>query len=292
MRVASSVHIMMLAATVCSTAARAQPPRAGVILEGDLPFGRDDLIEAIELRRLLARGDPRRGMPVVIVRASSNRRAVIAVGRAVREISLGDQSGVPAARTVALHVIDLLSAAASASPDAPPEEPLLARRDVAPPADRFVLAVSPQLCVGPRDWAPAFEPTLDFSVRMSRRLRVYLDIGFTWSTAAEAAGSASLWEIPIHAGLGFRCSWVELRAGSAVRPYVLSGLGDEEGVLLGGSISVLFVSRLRSWLLGFVSVGIDGYYRRTRFQMEGRPVLTTNWAVPWLGVGAGWQGGR
>ena len=145
--------------------------------------------------------------------------------------------------------------------------------------------------MGVSQWSPALEPTVDFNVKVSRHFRVYLEAGLTWAGGGEGERELTLVEIPLRAGAAFRYAWFEVRAGAALRPYFVSGAGDDQGVLAGGGLGLYFRRVFTRWLTGYAAVGVDLFHERKEFRVGGETVLTTGWAVPWLGLGAGWQGG-
>jgi len=277
----------MLASLALATVALASDYRpVSVVCRGSLPFGHQELLAAINLRLPLMRIDLQGAMPAVEVRAVTPDRASIIVGASRRIISLGGLSRVDAARIVALLSLDLISNQQK-TPTArqPAKEPGRGGSDL------IFIGISPRVSVGVSQWSMAFEPTVDFNVKVSRHFLVYLESGFTWAGAGEGERELTLLEIPVRAGVAFRYAWFEARAGAALRPYFVSGAGVSQGVLAGGGFGIYFRRALSRWLTGYAAVGADFFHERKEFRVGGETVLTTGWAVPWLGLGAGWQGG-
>ena len=85
--------------------------------------------------------------------------------------------------------------------------------------------------------------------------------------------------------MAFRYAWFEARAGAALRPYFVSGAGVSQGVMAGGGFGIYFRRALSRWLTGYAAVGVDLFHQRKELRVGGETVLTTGWAVPWLGLG-------
>jgi hypothetical protein len=262
-----------------------------VTCRGPLPFSTAELIEAIELRLPLMRIDRRRALPAVEVEAAAADRAAITVGGSRHALSIEGLAGAAAARVVALLALDLISSQQRDSePRAQEPEPLPAPR----PSNLVFVGVSPRLTVGVSEWAASFEPTLDLGVRLTRRFFVYVESGFTWTGAGEGKRALTLVEIPVRVGVAFRYAWLEARAGAALRPYLVSGAREEyedQGLLAGGGLSLRALRSLTSRLVGYLAVGIDILTKRKAYSVGGDPALSTSWVAPWVGLGAGWQGG-
>jgi hypothetical protein len=270
-------------------AQQARPAPVSVTCQGVLPFSTAELIEAIRLRLPLMQINQDDGLPAVRVQGKQAGRVAISVGPTSRVISLKDLSGADAARVVALLALDLISnnlqreagpRAQSAVNDSKP----------AKAADTIFIGVSPRLAVGVSEWSPSFEPTLDLSLKISRRFSAFVEAGFTWVGVGEGPLAVSLVEIPARVGAAFRYRWFEARAGLTLRPYFLSGGDDDQGVLVGGGGSLRILRKLTAWLTGYLAAGVDLIAVRKDFQIKGETALSTSWVVPWLGLGAGWEG--
>ena len=261
-----------------------------VTCHGALPFGQDALVRALKLRLPLMRLPGDGGLPPALVRALPPHRAVIIVGTSRRFVSFEDLAGPAAARIVALLILDLASNLQKLS-DSGVEEPLPEAPAPASTTDFFYLGISPRLSLGARQWAPAFEPTVDLAVKVSRLFLIFVEGGFTWTTAGDGDTKLTLMEVPVRVGAGLRYRWFEARLGGVLRPYWVSGAGDDSGVLAGGGVGLHFRRPLTSWLAGYVALGLDLLTPRKEFRVNGVNVMTTSWALPWVGLGAGWQGG-
>jgi len=283
--VANVLTSFLLSATLASSAFAKDPPAISVTCKGELPFAEADLLEAMRLRLPLMRlGQPAGKLPPVTVSAIAPDQASVAVGRSSRRISLEGLEGADAARIVALLSLDMISNPqnVSISLQAPDGEP---RREKS--ATVFV-EVSTRIGLGVSE-SPTFEPTLDLSIKVSRNFLVFVEGGVTWAAAGEGADELRLTEIPIRAGAGIRFDWFEVRAGIALRPYFVSGVGEDEGVLVGGALELRLRRDLTPWLTGHVVAGVDVFPLRKAFDVGGNAALTTSWATPWIGLGAGWQ---
>lgn len=282
---------ILLSLALASPALAAGPRAVRVTCRGQLPFDRAALVRAITLRLPLVRLDPGR-LPVVAVRAVPPDGAAIRVGEASRLVSIRGLSGEDAARVVALLSLDLMLVQQATSPPAAEdavEQP--GPKSAARTTGRFSVGLSPRLSLGVVAWSPTFEPTLDLSVKVSRHFLIYLEAGFTWSGQGEGERALDLYEVPVRAGAGFRYAWLEVRAGAVVRPYLVSGGGEDSGVLAGGGLGLFYRHAFSPAVTGHAGVGVDLLYPRKEFRVGGQQVLTTSWAVPWLALGAGWQGG-
>jgi hypothetical protein len=263
-----------------------------VTCRGVLPFSSAELLEAIHLRLPLMRIDRTAALPAVHVQGQgqgqASDRVAITVAGARRVLSIKDLSGAEAARIVALLALDLvLNQQRSEEREVKPEPRA--------PSDLVFVGVSPRLTLGVSDWSQTFEPTLDLGLRIGRRFFLYIEGGFTWIGAGEAERELNLLEVPVRAGvayrLPFRFAWFEARAGGALRPYFVSGAGRDSGVLAGGGVSMRIARRFSAWLLVYLALGVDFFTLRKAFSVGGEPALTTGWVTPWLGLGAGWEGG-
>ena len=278
--------MILLSLTLASTALASEYRRLSVDCKGRLPFGQRELQTAIKLRLPLMRIDLARSLPRVEVQAVPGDRASIKVGTSRRIVSLEGLSSADAVRIVALLSLDLISNQQRTDADQG-----VAVDEGDGTSGAIFIGVSPRASLGVSQWDLAFEPTVDISVKVSRRLLIFVECGVSWAGAGEGARVLSLVEIPIRAGVGFRHRWFEARAGVALRPYFVSGAGEDRGVLAGAGLGVYFRRAFSRWFTGYAAVGVDLFPRRKEFQVDGETVLTTAWAVPWLGLGAGWQGG-
>lgn len=277
---------LLFVCLLASVARAAEPRSLRVTSTGDLPFSQADLKMALKLRIPLVKFAKDGLLPVAEVRAMPGGRAVITVGDARRSVSLAGLTGPDAARIVALLILDLASTIQSAD-DAEQAKPA----PPAPPSDRVTVAISPRLSLGARQWAAAFEPNLDLAVKVSRLFLLHVEAGFTWTVAGDGAAKLTLLEVPVRAGAGLRYRWFEARVGLALRPYWVSGAGEDSGALVGATVGLYFRRLFSRWLVAYAAVGVDLFSRRKTFRVDGDTVMTTGHAVPWLGLGAGWQGG-
>lgn len=282
---AHKIAALLVSQTLASVAMAADHSPPEVVCEGQLPFGRQELQAAIRLRLPMMRIELQGDLPAVVVRAVPPRRVSITAGAARRVLSLHGLSREDATRVVALLALDLLSNQRRG----PAPRPSPPSAEVA--SDFVFIGLSPRLSVGAVQWAAAFEPTLDLNIRLSRYLLVFMEVGFTWAGGGEGARKLALLEVPVRAGAAVRIRWFEARAGLALRPYIISAAGEDSGVLVGGVVGLYFRRALSRWLAAYAAVGVDLFPQRKEFRVGSETVLTTSWAVPWLGVGAGWQGG-
>lgn len=270
--------------------ARAADDRAiRVTCHGALPFGQDALVRALRLRLPLMRLPGSGELPPALVRALPPHRAVIIVGTSRRFISLKELSSGDAARVVALLILDQASNLKTGDAPLAPE-PVQPSPDPPAASDFIYVGFSPRLTLGVGEWAPAFEPTVDLAVKVSRLFLVYMEAGFTWTSAGEGDKELTLMEVPVRVGAGLRHRWFEARLGGVLRPYWVSGAGDDSGVLAGAGVGLHFRRSLTNWLAGYVALGVDLLTPRKEFRVDGEAVMTTSWALPWIGLGAGWQG--
>ncbi len=279
---AHKIAALLVSQTLASVAMAADHAPA-VACEGPLPFTRQDLRAAIRLRLPLMRLEGQQ-LPRVVVRAVSTGRASITAGNARRVISLHGLSREDAARVAALLALDLLSNQRGRTSRPPPPPPREA-------SDLLFIGVSPRISVGVAQWSAAFEPTVDLNIKLSRFLLVFVEVGVTWAGGGEGDRALTLLEVPVRAGAALRWRWIEARAGLALRPYVVSEAGEDSGALVGGAVGLHFRRVLSRWLAVYAAVGVDLFPQRKEFRVGNEAVLTTSWAVPWLGIGAGWQGG-
>ena len=283
---------ILVSLMLASVALAAERRSVALVCRGALPFDRKQLLAAINLRLPLMRIDLQGDLPAVQVQALPPDQASIKVGTSRRIISLRGLSREDAARVVALLTLDLISnQQKKPAPVRPAPAP-------GPGASDFVfVGVSPRVSLGVSQWNLAFEPTVDINIKVSRHFLVYLECGFTWAGAGEDQRELTLLEIPLRVGAAFRYRWFEARAGAALRPYFVSGrptparAGEDQGVLVGGGLGLYFRRALSRWLTGYAALGVDFYHERKELRVAGETTLTTGWAVPWLGLGAGWQGG-
>lgn len=275
---------VLLSMTLSSLALAAEYRPASVVCRGPLPFGTEQLLAAINLRLPLMSVDLKGQTPAVEVRALPPQRVTIQVGSSRRVISLAGLSRADAARVVALLALDLISHHQRPSPSQPAETAAVA-------PGRLFMGLSPRLAVGASEWSAAFEPTLDLGWMVSRRWLLFIEVGFTWTTEGEDPRQLTLTEVPLRLGAGFRHGWFEVRAALALRPYLVTGAGEDQGVLVGGGLGFHFRRRLRRWLVGYAAVGADLLSSRKEFRVGGETTLVTGGVVPWLGIGAVWQGG-
>lgn len=261
-----------------------------VVVQGALPFDQAELERALSLRIPVMRLPGQGELPSALVRALPPHRAVIIVGTSRRFVSLKDLAGGDAARIVALLILDLTSNLQIQSrpqgKEPVPQEP-------PPPvtSDFIYVGISPRLSLGARQWAPAFEPTVDLAVKVSRLFLVFVEGGFTWTSAGDGDKKLTLMEVPVRVGAGLRYRWFEARLGGVLRPYWISGAGNDSGVLAGAGVGLHFRRSLTDWLAGYLALGLDLLTPRKEFRVDGANVITTSWALPWVGLGAGWQGG-
>jgi len=292
------VHLcaaLLLLLVLVPVAVAAEGRSIQVTCQGPLSFSQAELERALRLRLPLMRLPAQGELPAATVQALPPHRAVIVVGGAGgtsrRFVSLKDLSGADAARIVALLILDQ-AANLSRSPEREStstlEEPI---PGLPAPSDFIYVGISPRLSLGVREWAPAFGPTVDVAVRVYSLLLAFVEAGFTWTTAGDGEEELTLYEVPVRAGLGLRYRFFEARLGAVIRPYWVTGAGDDSGVLAGGSLGLHFRRVLTGWLTGYVAAGVDLLTPRKDFRVDGETVMTTSWAVPWVGLGAGWQGG-
>ena len=283
---------ILISLTLASVALAAEYRSVSVVCRGALPFDQKKLLAAINLRLPLMRIDLRGNLPVVEVRVVAQDRASITVGSSRRVISLRGLSGMDAARIAALLSLDLISN----------QQKTVARRPSpgqgTSASDFLFVGISPRISLGVSQWDPSFEPTVDLNMKISRNFLVFVECGFTWTVAGEDQRELTLMEIPLRAGVAFRYRWFEARAGVVLRPYffskgseVGSAPGDDQGVLVGGGLGLFFRRVLSRRLTGYAAVGLDLFSNPKEFRVGGKTALTTSWAVPWMGIGAGWQGG-
>lgn len=282
---------ILLCLFLAKLALAAEVGPASVICRGPLPFDQAQLLQAIKLRVPLMRIQHQQAMPAVEVQAREPNRATITVGPSRRVISLRGLSSEEAARVIALLALDLMisqqQAPTISGQHQKPEKPSKSPSG----SDVFFIGLSPRLSLGVEEWDPSFEPCLDLSLRISRYFGIFLEGGFTWAEAGDGDRHITLYEIPIRAGAAFRYSFLEVRAGLALRPYFVEGAGEDSGAFVGGGLGVHFQRSLTARLKGYVAAGVDFFSLRKDFQVGNKTVLSTSWAIPWLGIGAGWQGG-
>jgi len=265
-----------------------------VTCRGALPFDQSQLLQAIRLRIPLMRIQPPERMASVEVQALESHQAAITVGASKRVLSLKGLSSVEAARVIALLALDLMISQQRAPKISglqdTTEQPAKAAKSP-PGSDFFFVGLSPRISVGVEEWDLTFEPTLDLSLKVSRYFGIFLEGGFTWAEAGDGDRHITLYEIPIRAGAAFRYSFLEVRGGLALRPYFVEGAGEDSGALVGGGLGIHLQRSLTARLKGYVAAGVDFFSLRKDFQVGNKTVLTTSWAIPWLGIGVGWQGG-
>ena len=281
----AALLVLSLLASV-ALAAEQRSRALSVTCRGPLPFDQQQLSAAIQLRLPLMKLKPRAGLELIKVKALPRDRASITAGASSRVVSLKGLSSADAARIVALLTLDLISSQQHAA--TPPQPP--AARDPRG-ADRFFVGLSPRISLGVSQWSPTFEPTIDAGVKVSRHFLVYFEGGITWADAGAGETELNLLEVPLRLGAGFRYSWFEARAGAALRPYFVSGAGQDQGVLAGGTVGLYFRRAFGHWFAGYAALGVDFFALRKEFTVGGEGAISTSWAVPWLGLGAGWQGG-
>jgi hypothetical protein len=291
--VAAAITLLLVCITswVLASSALAQRarPHVSVTCQGALPFSTSELIEAIQLRLPLMRINNKDKLPAVRVQGKEAGRAAIHVGSAHRVISLGGLANADAARVVALLALDLIS---NLQREASPKSPSVEMTKPRPKrSDTIFVGVSPRLSVGVSEWSPAFEPTLDLGLKITRNVFAFVEAGFTWIGTGEGEQAVTLIEIPARLGAALRYRWFELRAGVTLRPYFASGGKDDQGVLVGGGGSLRVLRKMTAWLTGYLAGGVDLFAVRKDFRVvQGETALRTSWVVPWLGVGAGWEG--
>jgi hypothetical protein len=239
-----------------------------------LPFDQGELELALHPRWRLLRQPP--GQPVV-VRGARDGTVTIETGTARREIELPDLASSAAARVVALLIIDLLS------------ESVDRKNSRASPApwdtSSGTLSLQLRIPASTTGFSPSLEPTLEIGMPVLPQVTASLSSGYTRTVEGDGGDSLRMHAFPIRIGLGYGRGWFDLRMAFVMRPYWVTGAGDDRGFHWGGGVSATAFWPVSARLALLLCAGLDGMAKRTEFQVDDKPVLSTTRMSPWLGVG-------
>lgn len=287
-------------------------PAVRLQVEGKLPFSEQDLVDLVRLRLPLARDGVR-----AVVRTSGQDRVVIQVGRSQREARIDEQSALDSARLVALLLLDLVADQQAPGPPRPPPSPSTVARPASPPRStlpRVRLNLSTLASFVNSSAAVAgVEPVLGLDVRLlGTWMWATLEAGYLWAPSRRvyapqyASWDVSFTAVPVRSGLALRLGWFELRGGAVVEPFWIGGPVEDRGVRVGGTVALRGSLALGRWLALHFTAGVDLFPSRDSYSVwigddcggwtgmtcgYEEQVITTSWAVPWVGLGLAFQGG-
>jgi hypothetical protein len=239
----------------------------------------------------------------------------VASGGRRRQVDVGGLAGPDAARLVALMVVDLgraetvlpslaapgaaSTATATARATATAAMPAPAPAPVARSGGRLAVAGLVGMGVRTTDAGPGVATALELAVGVGERARLSLSVGFERAEAIiqeqqRPATSASLTMtmFPAHAGVGLRLGgWLEVRAGAAVRPYLVRGLQTGSDVVWGGFLALVgeLPARGPVTAVGFVGLDVQGQ-PRAYLLADGQRLLAMHTLAPFVAVGVVWRG--
>lgn len=266
-----------------AAADRAVPPLQ-LVCDADLPFTKQDLAAALSVRipEHAAVGY------TVGVRAAGEGTAEVSLGERRRAVDLGERRGGPAARWVALAVIDLITQEA-----APPLLPQGSAPIPRLPTPRLLVLFYPTIGLGVAENPVVATGGLGGSLRMYRGLRWTLDVSYGGSPKTRLHDvEVDLQELPLRSGPAFRPQSVplEVRLSAVVVPYwarvtAAPGEAQHAGVVAGAGAALLAYLPLSQRLLAMVALGVDLFATRAEFLVSGQPIFDTARLTAWLGVG-------
>jgi hypothetical protein len=278
---------LAVAALALAPARAAAGPVAAVIVQGEAPCTRDELVSALALRV---------GDRPVTVRFEAGRAWLELAGR-VDVVELDGATGRDAARRIALAAAAL--AVDELKPGAPaPAAP--ARVALAAPtgdAEAELRDDASPATTARRAWTVAARVSSSAAVRTAgavgvelggRRVRLGLELGLA-SGAADAMDGVRVLATPARA-CAVSGGDVAVRACALVVPLWVDGGAGDRGVLVGGSLAGTGRAVVDGVELIY-QVGVDAHANQLDYRWSGAPVLTTPWLAVWTGVGVRWEGG-
>jgi hypothetical protein len=285
--------------------ARAQAglPAVRIQVGAGLPFGEAELRRLVDVRLSTP---PAEACAEVRVEAGEGGVVVVTCSDRRGEVWIGERAPEDAARTVAVVLADLVTAApavpvpARAAPA--PEAAVVARVEpvaTPPPAPpRLSLWLAPGLSAGGAGAGAAFEPRAGVGWALGPRLRMLLDLGFAHASGTElkSAAAVAIDTVPLRAGVGLALGPLELQAGAVGRGFRAHSGSAQLGARSGGWAAGVWAPRssssraARSFTL-FVTVGLDAYLQKLEIRVDDRPALSAGRLAPWAAVGVAWGRG-
>jgi hypothetical protein len=256
-------------------------------LTNPAPFSSADLAEAIRIRCPRADG---KTVPVAVRWAAAGVIAAEAAGRH-RQVSLGEESGVAAARLVAIAVLDVVRPL----PGEAEPTTLTGTLPPAEPADRarLVLALGFGLGRGGTSAGFAVEPALSlefgFGSRPGPRLGVHGELGYFEGRGRVSGKTFTLRMLPARVGPTVTLDRFAFSAGALLRPYFTSGWDGGRGWQWGGYAAASMHLPLRGSFGVRVALGLDLPADVLDFRVLGSTLLETGRLVPWVRVGGSWR---
>ncbi len=281
---------LAVAALALAPARAAAGPVAAVIVQGEAPCTRDELVAALALRV------PDRP---VTVRFEAGRAWLELAGR-VDVVELDGATGRDAARRIALAAAALAVDELDAGAPAPPPRIARVERAGAASSDSAHLdddAAPERATTARRAWTVAARVSSSAAVRTAgavgvelggRRVRLGLELGLA-SGAADAMDGVRVLAAPARA-CAVSGGDVAVRACALVVPLWVDGGAADRGVLVGGSLAGTGRAVVDGVELIY-QVGVDAHANQLDYRWSGAPVLTTPWLAVWTGVGVRWEGG-
>jgi hypothetical protein len=278
------------------SAAEAGPVRVTLQVAEDLPFSREQLAAALELRGVETR-PPRADVPRVLVRASGPAAVEIRCDHKRRILELSPESRAApqvAARLVALTIVDLARATMTVPLSLPPPRRDPIRKVKKEGAPRMAMGFLGRVGAGSNADRPHFDLGLDGSVRLLSTLRGVLGVGVAFTLPADVANARlGVTMLSLRGGLGWSpgaLPALELRLAAVVRPLWLSGdagadVLEHQGVLAGAALATLYGIRLTGRLDFTVGAGAEAYFNRIAYSVRGSPALATERLAFWAGLG-------
>jgi hypothetical protein len=304
-----ALGIALLTGAASAAAAPAQPIYLSVSERAELPFTREELLEAVSIRApVAAMVDPTAF--IVAVEATPEGVQVRSASRA-ETLSVEGRVGKEAARVVALVVVDLWREPVNAP--AAPTTPAI----VAPASSegRLSIAVTAgnqlQLTNAWPDWELGASATVR---RLRGRWLAAFQTGYSRATSTDDpvvrntfAPPVVLHTVPVRLGLGRPWRYGTWAAGPLVRVYFARGSdsGPDTATSENGALPGAFAAASTRlgiggpWALAF-SVGLEVYPLTREIKRAGVElppnrnrrfvyVLETNHFAPWLSAGIQWR---
>lgn len=254
---------------------------------GELAFSQGELEAALGLRARLATPASGPRLEATVVADGASVRIELR-GRS-RRVGLDGARGEAAARLVAFAVLDLAGADLD-PPDAPLAPPEPEVHETIAPTRR---AVVPAWSLGV--WATGGsrqEVSLELAMRLRGPVRAFGSMGAGLERTDEVSDIALVRRaFPARLGVAWRVGPVELRASALALIENASVERSSTELLLGGGAALAWMQKVGPATL-LAGGGADVFATTIAYRATGMPLVTTERAGWWAGLGIAFEGAR
>jgi hypothetical protein len=262
-----------------------------LVVVGELPFSRRDLVELVRLRLPVAASGERTR---AVVRRLGQDTVEIRVEDRARAVRIEPGAGRDGARLVSLLLLDLVTDVAGHERSTTVVASRGARHAPGSPGEPTLeLGLSTAATFMVRDEEVGVEPVIELQLHLARSFWAWLEAGYSWTPELNGL-YPDYWVTEMHqvvarVGLAYRLAWLSFHGGAVLRPYWIQGSTEYASFLGGGRGLVLFAT-----------AGVDLLFNRDTHEAlydagygaYTTELMHTNWAVPWVGLGIGYRGRR